>query len=63
VDENGNFMGWATFHVVSAQGGSANDVVGHFKSDFVSQRLTVAGCSVNDCPRFLGTYTLKLSTD
>jgi hypothetical protein len=61
VDNNGNFMGWATFHVVSAEGGSAKDVVGYFKTNFVSQRLTVGGCSINDCPRFLGTYTLKLT--
>lgn len=61
VDSNGNFMGWATLHIVSAEGGSAKDVVGYFKTNFVSQRLTVGGCSINDCPRFLGTYTLKLT--
>lgn len=61
VDDNGNFQGWATFHVVSATGGSAKDVVGYFKSSFVSQRLTINGCSVNDCPRYLGSYVLKLT--
>ncbi len=60
VDDNGNFQGWATFHVVSAAGGSAKDVVGYFVSPFVHQRLSVTNCSLNDCPRFLGTYVLKL---
>ena len=60
VDSNGNFQGWATFHIVSAQGGSAKDVVGYFLSSFVSQRLTIGGCEINDCPRYLGTYVLKL---
>ena len=52
-------MGWATFHVVSAQGGSAKDVNGYFVSPFLSQRLTVQ-CPFDDCPRYLGSYTLKL---
>jgi Flp pilus assembly protein TadG len=60
VDDNGNFQGWATFHIVSASGGSAKDVVGYFVSNFVNQRLTVGGCSATDCPRFLGSYVLKL---
>jgi Flp pilus assembly protein TadG len=60
VDSNGNFMGWATFHVVSASGGSDKKVYGYFVSPFVGQRLTVSGCSFDDCPRYLGTYALKL---
>jgi Flp pilus assembly protein TadG len=60
VDHYGNFQGWATLHIVSASGGSSKDVVGYFKSPFLSQRLTVGGCSVTDCPRFLGSYVLKL---
>jgi len=59
VDSNGNFMGWATFHVVSASGGSTKNVVGYFVSPFVSQRLSVT-CPFDDCPRFLGSYSLKL---
>jgi Flp pilus assembly protein TadG len=61
VDHNGNFQGWATFHVVSATGGSAKDVVGYFVSPFVNQRLTVGSCSALSCPRFLGSYVLKLT--
>lgn len=61
VDHNGNFQGWATFHIVSASGGSAKDVVGYFKSSFVSQRLSIGGCAANDCPRYLGSYVLKLT--
>lgn len=58
VDHNGNFQGWATFHIVSASGGSAKDVVGYFLSSFVNQRLTVGGCSLGNCPRYLGNYVL-----
>ncbi len=60
VDSNGNFMGWATFHVISATGGSAKHVNGYFVSSFQSARLTVADCSDNACPRYLGSYVLKL---
>lgn len=61
VDHNGNFMGWATFHVVSAQGGSAKDVVGYFKSGFFNQRLTVGDCSPSGCQqRNLGSSVLAL---
>jgi Flp pilus assembly protein TadG len=59
VDHNGNFQGWATFHVVSAEGGSVKKVNGYFKSGFISNRLTV-GCTINTCPRYLGTWSLKL---
>ena len=61
VDHNGNFQGWATFHVVSASGGSSKDVTGYFVSNFVNQRLSVGSCSLLDCPRFLGSYVLKLT--
>jgi hypothetical protein len=61
VDHDGNFLGWATFHVVSASGGSQKDVNGYFVSPFLSERLTVgAGCTGNSCPLFLGNYTLRL---
>jgi Flp pilus assembly protein TadG len=60
VDHAGNFQGWATFHVVSAQGGSAKHVVGYIKYPHLNQLLTVGDCSINDCPRFLGSYVLKL---
>ena len=61
VDANGNFVGWATFHVVSASGGSAKHVRGYFVSSFTSARLSVTVCAANNCPRYLGTYVLKLS--
>jgi Flp pilus assembly protein TadG len=60
VDDNGNFQGWATFHVVSASGGSQKDVRGYFVSPFLSAQLTVGGCAAGTCPRFLGTYVLNL---
>lgn len=60
VDSNGNFAGWSTFHVISASGGSAKHVRGYFLSSFESARLTVTSCAANDCPRYLGTYILKL---
>lgn len=61
VDSNGNFMGWATFHVNSASGGSNKHINGYFVSSFESARLTVASCAANACPRYLGSYVLKLS--
>ena len=61
VDNNGNFMGWATFHVTSASAGSSKHVRGYFMSSFTSARLRVSSCAANACPRYLGTYVLKLS--
>ncbi len=61
VDNNGNFMGWAMFHVTSASGGSNKHVRGYFLSSFTSARLRVTSCASNDCPRYLGSYVLKLS--
>ena len=61
VDANGNFAGWATFHVISADGGSAKSVSGYFLSAFESARLSVTACAANNCPRYLGSYVLKLS--
>jgi Flp pilus assembly protein TadG len=61
VDAGGNFMGWATFHVNSASGGSSKHINGYFLSSFVSAQTTVSTCANNACPRDLGTYVLKLT--
>jgi Flp pilus assembly protein TadG len=61
VDAAGNFMGWAMFHVISATGGSAKHINGYFLSAFNSSRLRVTSCANGDCPRYLGSYVLKLS--
>ena len=61
VDANGNFAGWATFHVISADGGSDKVVRGYFVSAFESARLSVTACAANNCPRYLGSYVLKLT--
>jgi Tfp pilus assembly protein PilX len=61
VDNNGNFMGWAMFHVTSAGGSSSKHVRGYFLSSFISARLRVTSCAANACPRYLGSYVLKLS--
>ncbi len=61
VDSNGNFMGWASFHVNSASGGSNKHVNGYFLSSFTSERLTIGSCGNNACPRYLGSYILKLT--
>jgi hypothetical protein len=60
TDLNGNFMGWATFHVESAAGGSTKKIFGYFVTSFQSPRLTVGDCASLDCPRYLGSYVLKL---
>ncbi len=61
VDASGNFLGWSTFHVTSATGGTDKHVTGYFLSSFESARLSITGCTANDCPRYLGTYVLKLT--
>jgi hypothetical protein len=61
VDDNGNFMGWATFHVTSASSGVDKHIRGYFMSSFTNARLRVSSCAANACPRYLGTYVLKLS--
>jgi Flp pilus assembly protein TadG len=59
VDHNGNFQGWATFHVVSAdQGGK--QIVGYFVAPYVNSRLTIRSCGFGGCPRYLGTLGLNL---
>jgi hypothetical protein len=54
VDHNGNFQGWATFHVTSADQGG-HTIKGYFVSPYVSSRLTIKSCGFGGCPRFLGT--------
>jgi Flp pilus assembly protein TadG len=61
VDDNGNFMGWAMFHVSSASGGSTKQIRGYFLSSFASGNLRTTACEFNACPRYLGSYVLKLS--
>jgi Flp pilus assembly protein TadG len=60
VDHNGNFQGWATFHVVSAAGGSSKTITGWFVDNYPHSRLSVGACSVGNCPRYLGSYELRL---
>jgi Flp pilus assembly protein TadG len=60
VDAGGNFMGWASFHVISATAGSSKHINGYFQTAFNSDRLTVSTCSALACPRYLGSYVLKL---
>jgi Flp pilus assembly protein TadG len=60
VDNAGTFMGWAMFHVTSADQGS-HHIRGYFLSSFISAKLRVSSCAANACPRYLGSYVLKLS--
>jgi hypothetical protein len=60
VDYGGNFMGWAMFHVTSASGSSDKHIRGYFLSSFTTARLKITSCAANDCPRYLGSYVLKL---
>lgn len=59
VDDGGNFQGWATFFVTSADGGPDKTISGYFVTPHIGMRLTV-GCPDGTCPRYLGTYVLKL---
>jgi Flp pilus assembly protein TadG len=60
VDHNGNFQGWAMFHITSASGGSDKKIYGYYEANFTSPSLSVGSCSLGACPRFLGSYVLKL---
>jgi len=60
VDHNGNFQGWATFHVDHAVGGSEKHVYGWFVSPFVNLHLTVGNCAAGTCPRYLGSPSITL---
>ena len=60
VDSNGNFMGWATFHLVSADQGSKT-LTGYFVSPYLGQNLSVGQCQAGHCPRYLGSYSLALT--
>lgn len=59
VDDGGNFQGWATFFVTGASGGSDKTISGYFVTPHLGMKLTV-GCPDGTCPRYLGTYVLKL---
>jgi Putative Flp pilus-assembly TadE/G-like len=60
VDYAGNFMGWAMFHVTSATGAGFKHIRGYFLAAFTTARLKITACAANDCPRYLGSYVLKL---
>jgi hypothetical protein len=47
--------------VNSASGGSSKHINGYFLSSFASAQTTVTSCASNACPRYLGTYVLKLT--
>ena len=59
VDVNGLFQGWATLHVVSADGPDKH-IKGYFVSPYINERLTVKNCALNACPRYFGDPTLHL---
>jgi Flp pilus assembly protein TadG len=61
VDGNGNFTGWSMFHVISADAGTDKHIYGYFLASFESARLSVTACAANNCPRYLGSYVLKLT--
>jgi hypothetical protein len=61
TDNNGNFMGWSSFYVDHAAGGSTKKIFGYFMAGFSSGRLSVTACNALDCPRYLGSYVLKLA--
>jgi Flp pilus assembly protein TadG len=60
VDGNGRFQGWATFHLKSADQ-SGKSLTGYFVSPFLSQQLTVGTCTNGECPRYLGSWSLRLT--
>ncbi|HEU4673121.1 MAG TPA: pilus assembly protein TadG-related protein [Candidatus Limnocylindrales bacterium] len=60
VDDNGNFQGWATFHITGADAGSVKHVYGYYEKGFTGADVALSTCAFGACPRYLGTYVLKL---
>ncbi len=64
VDNDGNFMGWAMFHVTSASAGSDKHVRGYFLSSFITARLRVTSCAsrrLPSLPRDVRPQAVRLS--
>jgi Flp pilus assembly protein TadG len=60
VDEEGKFVGWATFHLTKATAGGRNGILtGYFLSGLQNQRLDVKSPGFGSAI-FGGTYQLKL---
>ncbi len=60
VDDNGNFQGWATFHITGADAGSVKHLYGYYEKGFTGADVALSTCAFGACPRYLGTYVLKL---
>jgi Flp pilus assembly protein TadG len=63
VDHAGNFMGWATFHVVSATSAGSKHINGYFVSPYFSEKLTIKQCAPVNCHGIsggFGSYVVKL---
>jgi Flp pilus assembly protein TadG len=60
VDDNGNFQGWATFHITGADAGSTKHLYGYYEKGFTGADVALSTCAFGACPRYLGTYVLKL---
>ncbi|HET8784374.1 MAG TPA: pilus assembly protein TadG-related protein [Candidatus Limnocylindrales bacterium] len=60
VDDNGYFQGWATFHITGADAGSVKHVYGYYEKGFTGASVALSTCAFGACPRYLGTYVLKL---
>ncbi|HEY3523112.1 MAG TPA: pilus assembly protein TadG-related protein [Candidatus Limnocylindrales bacterium] len=60
VDDNGNFQGWATFHITGADDGSVKHLYGYYEKGFTGADVALSTCAFGACPRYLGTYVLKL---
>jgi Flp pilus assembly protein TadG len=59
VDDNGNFQGWAEFHITSADQGN-KQIYGYYEKGFTGSDMTLSTCAFGACPRYLGAYVLKL---
>lgn len=60
VDDNGRFVGWATFYITSADR-PTKKLYGYFMSPVKNSSLTIANCAGSGCPNYLGSYVLKLT--
>lgn len=64
VDHAGNFMGWASFYMISGTGGSDKHIRGYFVSPYFSTKLTIKQCSPIACHGTsggFGSYVVRLT--
>lgn len=58
VDDDGNFLGWATFHITGSIGGDDKTISGYFSTDYTSSAMTIA--QGHDAATPFGSWVVQL---